>query len=94
MENLIPEEELEQWMKRIPEWDLEDDCICRSFEFDSYMEGIDFVNGIAELAEEADHHPDLEVSYGMVDVTLTTHDLKGLTEQDFLLAQKIDQMFS
>ncbi|MBU6302792.1 MAG: 4a-hydroxytetrahydrobiopterin dehydratase [Verrucomicrobia bacterium] len=94
MENLIPEEELEQWMKKIPEWDLEDDCICRSFEFDSYMEGIDFVNGIAELAEEADHHPDLEVSYGMVDVTLTTHDLKGLTEQDFLLAQKIDQMFS
>ncbi|RFC48744.1 MAG: 4a-hydroxytetrahydrobiopterin dehydratase [Verrucomicrobia bacterium] len=94
MENLIPEEELEQWMKKIPEWDLEDDCICRSFEFDSYMEGIDFVNGIAEIAEEADHHPDLEVSYGMVDVTLTTHDLKGLTEQDFLLAQKIDQMFS
>jgi len=45
-----------------------------------------------ELAEEADHHPDLEVSYGMVDVTLTTHDLKGLTEADFLLAQKIDQM--
>jgi 4a-hydroxytetrahydrobiopterin dehydratase len=94
MENLIPEEELEQWMKKIPEWELEDDCICRSFEFDSYMEGIDFVNGVAELAEEADHHPDLEVSYGMVDVTLTTHDLKGLTEQDFLLAQKIDQMFS
>ena len=93
MENLIPEDELEQWMKKIPEWDLEDDCICRSFEFDSYMEGIDFVNGIAELAEEADHHPDLEVSYGMVDVTLTTHDLKGLSEQDFLLAQKIDQMF-
>ena len=92
MENLIPEEELEQWMKKVPEWELEDDCICRSFEFDSYMEGIDFVNGVAELAEEADHHPDLEVSYGMVDVTLTTHDLKGLTEQDFLLAQKIDQM--
>jgi 4a-hydroxytetrahydrobiopterin dehydratase len=94
MENLIPEEELEQWMKKVPEWELEDDCICRSFEFDSYMEGIDFVNGVAELAEEADHHPDLEVSYGMVDVTLTTHDLKGLTEQDFLLAQKIDQMFA
>ena len=92
MENLIPEQDLEQWMKKIPEWELEDDCICRSFEFDSYMEGIDFVNGIAELAEEADHHPDMEVSYGMVDVTLTTHDLKGLTEQDFLLAQKIDQM--
>jgi 4a-hydroxytetrahydrobiopterin dehydratase len=92
MESLIPEEELTQWMKKIPEWDLEDDCICRSFEFDSYMEGIDFVNGIAELAEEANHHPDLEVSYGMVDVTLTTHELKGLTEQDFLLAQKIDQM--
>ena len=92
MENLIPEDELEQWMKKIPEWDLEDDCICRSFEFDSYMEGIDFVNGIAELAEEANHHPDLEVSYGMVDITLTTHELKGLTEQDFLLAQKIDQL--
>jgi len=92
MENLIPEQDLEQWMKKVPEWELEDDCICRSFEFDSYMEGIDFVNGIAELAEEADHHPDMEVSYGMVDVTLTTHDLKGLTEQDFLLAQKIDQM--
>ncbi len=92
MESLIPENQLEEWMKKIPEWDLEEDCICRNFEFDTYMEGIDFVNAVAEIAEEADHHPVMEIGFGEVEITLTTHDLEGLTEQDFLVAKKIDSL--
>jgi len=92
MENLIPEEQLEDWMKKVPEWDLEEDCICRTFEFDSYMDGIDFVNQVAEIAEEAGHHPIMEIGYEEVEVTLSTHDSSGLTEMDFLVAQKIDRL--
>ncbi len=93
MADLIDSEELGDWMKKVPEWDLDETSISRTFEFETYMEGIDFVNGVAEMAEEANHHPDMEIHFGWVEVTLSTHDQGGLTELDFGLAKKIDAFF-
>ena len=81
-------------MKRIPEWELSDASIVRSFEFDEYPLAIDFVNAVAEIAEEAFHHPDRFISYTNVKLTLTTHDVGGLTESDFEVAARIDSLDS
>lgn len=92
-EELIDADALPRWMKKVPEWELEDDeRITRTFEFDEFREGIEFVNDVAEIAEEADHHPDIDIRWTRVSLTLTTHDAGGLTEQDFEVAQRIDTL--
>ena len=62
MSELIDPDELEGLLKKLPEWDLENNSIVRMMEFDDFMEAIDFVNAVAEIAEEAGHHPDLDVA--------------------------------
>ena len=92
MAELVDKEEIPALMKKLPEWDLEDKEIVRVVEFDEYMEGIDFVIGVAEIAEEEGHHPDMEIGWCTVTLRLTTHDAGGLTESDFELAGKIDTL--
>lgn len=64
----------------------------RVFEFDDFSAAIDFVNGIAELAEEHDHHPDIDIRYSKVRIILSTHSKGGLTELDFELAERIGNL--
>ena len=64
----------------------------RTFELPSFPEAIAFVNRVAEVAEEANHHPDIDIRYNKVTLTLSTHDQGGLTSKDFDLAKKIDQL--
>lgn len=90
--DVLDESALEGWMEKVPEWELEEGCISRTFEFESYMDGIDFVNRVAEVAEEEDHHPDMDVRYGWVEVALTSDEEGGLTEKDFQVAQRIDTL--
>ena len=92
MSDLIPKTELNSWIKKIPEWDLDETSISRTVEFDSFMEAIDFVNDVAEIAEEAAHHPDMDIRHMRVTLTLTTHDKGGLTERDFEMAGRIDTL--
>jgi len=92
MAELIPEDEIEEFVKKVPEWDVEDKGITRVLDFDEFMEAIDFVNGVAEIAEEANHHPDIDIRWCQVTLRLVTHDVGGLTEADFDLAQKIDNL--
>lgn len=92
MSDLIEEAEVEKLLKKIPEWDFEDKKIFRVLEFDEFMDGIDFVDGVAEIAEEAGHHPEILINWTMVTLTLTTHDQGGLTDLDFDLAKKIDTL--
>ena len=79
-------------MKKIPEWELNQTSISRAFEFDEYMSAIEFVNTVAEIAEEARHHPDISIVYTTVTLTLTTHDVSGITESDFEVAARIDSL--
>ena len=92
MSELIATSEIEAKIKKIPEWEVEKKTLIRSFEFDEFMDGIDFVNGVAEIAEEANHHPDIDIRWGKVDVYLTTHSAGGLTESDFEVAKRIDTL--
>ncbi|MDF1815652.1 MAG: 4a-hydroxytetrahydrobiopterin dehydratase [Verrucomicrobiales bacterium] len=92
MSDLIEKEEVEKLLKKIPEWDHEGKEIFRVLEFDEFMDGIDFVDGVAEIAEEADHHPDIDIRYCTITVRLTSHEQGGLTEADFDLAKRIDTL--
>ena len=92
MAELIKGEELKNRMKKIPEWELEKKHIERTFEFDEFSESIDFVNGVAEVAEEEEHHPDIDIRYNKVRLVLSTHSKGGLTELDFALAERIDTL--
>jgi 4a-hydroxytetrahydrobiopterin dehydratase len=92
MANLLDTAEIKARMKGLPEWDIEKKHIERVFEFEDFTEAIDFVNGVAELAEEDEHHPDIDIRFGKVKLMLSTHSKGGLTELDFDLAGKIDTL--
>jgi 4a-hydroxytetrahydrobiopterin dehydratase len=62
--------------------------------FDSFLDGIDGVRRIAELAERADHHPDIDIRWRTVNLALSTHSAGGITEQDVALAREIDALFA
>lgn len=92
MSDLLDENELESALKKCPEWDIDGKGITRTIEFEEFMEGIDFVNLLADVAEEAQHHPDITISYNRVTINLTTHDAGGITEADLELAQRVDNL--
>ncbi len=72
-------------------WTRSGDTIERELEFDGFNEAIEFINRIAPLADEADHHPEIFNVYNQVELTLTTHDAGGLTDKDFDLAASINE---
>jgi len=76
----------------IPNWHLNDDKISRTFQFKDFPAAIKFVETVAVLAEQAWHHPDIDIRWNKVTLTLTTHDAGGLTEKDFALARQFDQL--
>jgi len=76
----------------VPEWTLKDIRIERTFVFKDFNEAISFVNEVAELAENEGHHPDIHISYNRVRLELTTHKIRGLSENDFILAAKINAL--
>lgn len=77
-------------LNRLPGWERRGDAIVKKYAFPSYLEGIFFVNRVAPLAEQADHHPDLTVGWKKVTVSLSTHSAGGITEKDMDLARKIE----
>jgi 4a-hydroxytetrahydrobiopterin dehydratase len=76
----------------IPQWNLQDGKIVRTFQFKDFPAGIKFVEVVAGLAEQAWHHPDIDIRWNKVTLTLTTHDAGGLTEKDFALARQFDKI--
>jgi 4a-hydroxytetrahydrobiopterin dehydratase len=76
----------------LPQWKFEENKLIKIFKKESFKAAIVFVNGLAELAEEANHHPDILIQFDKVTLTLTTHDSHGVTGKDFLLAQKIEML--
>ncbi len=92
MSDLLEDEDLTAALKKCPEWEHEKKSITRTVEFEEFMEAIDFVNDLAEIADEAQHHPDIRIRYTKVTLVLTTHDAGGVTEADIELAQRIDNL--
>ena len=92
MADLIKADQLKTRLKKIPEWELEKKHIERTFEFDDFTESIDFVNAVAEVSEDEEHHPDIDIRYNKVRLILSTHSKGGLTDLDFALAERIDTL--
>ncbi|SHJ48650.1 pterin-4-alpha-carbinolamine dehydratase [Dethiosulfatibacter aminovorans DSM 17477] len=90
----LEEKEINEYIKNLSEaWEvIEYKRIERKFKFNDFKEALDFTVKVGELAELEGHHPDIMLSWGKVVVTLTTHKIGGLSENDFILAAKIDRL--
>ena len=81
-------------LKTVPDWSKRAKTIYRTFKFDDFMTGIAFVRRIAKQAQKINHHPDIDIRFDKVTLTLTTHDEGGITEKDFSLARQCDEVFA
>jgi 4a-hydroxytetrahydrobiopterin dehydratase len=90
----LNKEEVTFYAKDVPEWQVSEDLkkISRNLKFKDFKESMAYINKIAELAEREGHHPDFFVSYNNVTIELTTHAMKGLSVNDFIVAAKIDKI--
>ena len=86
----LSDQQIEAELKAVPGWELKDGEITRPYKFKDFTEAVAFVNRILPLAESADHHPDIDIRYNKVQLTLSTHSEGGLTSKDFQLARQID----
>ncbi len=91
MAELLSDSEIEA---QIPDgWSREGDEIVRTFEFDSYLDGVGFASGAGGVAEDAWHHPEMILTWGEVEVRFTTHDAGGITEKDIDLAERLNEIY-
>ena len=90
----LTEEEARRLSEAVPAWALLQNGtrLVRHFEFRDFKAAMEFVNRVADLAEEEGHHPDFEIHWNKVELTLWTHKIGGLHENDFILAAKIDRL--
>ena len=86
----LSDEQIRNFLPQIPNWHLEGKTLQRTFRFKNFVKLMEFVNQIAKIAENEGHHPDFSVHYNILDVSIWTHAASGLTENDFILAAKID----
>jgi len=87
-------EQIADKLKALPGWEYKNNAISKTFKFKEFLHGIEFVQKIAEMAEAADHHPDIAINYTRVTFTCSTHSDGGVTEKDFKLAQNIEIAFN
>ena len=80
--------EAEQSLQALPGWTLRDDTIEKEFRFNSYLEGLDFAYSVGKIAEKQDHHPDILIRWRRVKLSLSTHSIKGLSQNDFIMAAR------
>lgn len=86
--------EIDPFVKQLhSDWQVVDEHhLERQFKFADFKQALEFTNKVGELAEQEDHHPDLKLGWGYVEVKIFTHKINGLFESDFILAAKIDQI--
>ena len=88
----MPAAQAQTLLAEVPGWDLADQTLSRTFRFKDFKEAMAFVNQVADLAEAEGHHPDIHISWNRVRLELTTHAIKGLSENDFILAAKTNAL--
>jgi 4a-hydroxytetrahydrobiopterin dehydratase len=82
--------EIKSKLSALPGWELDDDEIQKKYKFEDFKSALAIANKVGDLAEAADHHPDMEVGWGKVKIELSTHSEGGVTEKDFALATQIE----
>ena len=88
----LDEAKIQTTLALLPQWQRNGAVITRRFVFKDFPAAMKFVNAIAEIAEAAQHHPDIDIRWNKVTLALTTHDAGGLTEKDFALAKQCDAL--
>jgi 4a-hydroxytetrahydrobiopterin dehydratase len=90
---VLSDEEVQAHLGELAEgWEKYGNCLRREYKFDDFSGAVDFVNGLTPVANELNHHPDLFVSWGLVRVSLISHSEHGITDKDFELAKKLDEL--
>ena len=86
--------DLEAMKRKLPGWDVVNEHhLHKTFTFPDFVNALAFVNRVGDLAEQQGHHPDILLTWGTVEITIWTHKIDGLTQSDFILAAKIDQLY-
>jgi len=90
----LTRDEAQRFQAQVPDWELGDDArrIERTFRFRNFLEALAFVKDVGQLAEAEGHHPDISFGWGYATVSLSTKKIKGLHENDFIMASKIDRV--
>ena len=88
----LPPEDIKAHLLSLPEWTIAGRELVRVFQFKDFRAALGFVNHVGVLAEEAGHHPDIDIRYNRVRLGLTTHDAGGITAKDFALASQADRL--
>ena len=91
--------EIHKYQKKVDGWDISEDkskifFLFKKFQFENFLKSKNFVNEVGKISEQEDHHPDITFGWGYAEIKITTHAIKGLSENDFILAAKIDQIIS
>ena len=86
----LADDEISDLLTDLPDWRAENDQLKRRFKFANFVESLAFINKVGEIAEAADHHPDITFGWGYAEIAITTHDRGGITDVDFDLASRID----
>ena len=90
--SLLTAEMVQESLRSLPRWKLEGKEIVRRYEFPDFAAAMVFVNQVAEQAEKAGHHPDIDIRYNKVRLALVSHDKGGLTKRDMAMAETIDSV--
>ena len=91
--------EIHKYQKKVDGWNVKEDkkkifFLEKKFEFKNFLESQNFINKVGEISENENHHPDISFGWGYAKIIIMTHSIEGLSENDFILAAKIDQVFS
>ncbi|MEM7384670.1 MAG: 4a-hydroxytetrahydrobiopterin dehydratase [Verrucomicrobiota bacterium] len=92
MAQILNEKELKTRLLGLPGWKVDGSQLVRIFEFDAFMDGVEFVKEVGELAEDLNHHPEIDIRYKSVIFRLTTHDSDGVTQKDIDFASEMDDL--
>ena len=90
--SVLTPEQVQEALRSLPHWKLEGKEIVRHFEFADFAKAMGFVNEVAQSAEKAGHHPDIDIRYNKVRLALVSHDKGGLTKRDINMATTIDSL--
>jgi 4a-hydroxytetrahydrobiopterin dehydratase len=90
MAELLSDIAIQRELGNLTGWSRRGDVLTRTYQFRSFVDAVGFVNRVAGLAEKANHHPDIDIRYSKVTLSLSTHDAGGITQNDLDLAKAID----
>jgi 4a-hydroxytetrahydrobiopterin dehydratase len=90
----LSEQEIQELLRKYPEWAVENGMLVRFWTFNDFVQAIAFVDRVARLAEQAGHHPDIDIRYNRVKLALVSHDAGGITTRDAQMAAKLSAGFA